>query len=67
MITKETFEKKKEELTKILNAEKETLDSCQMNIMSLQAALGFVDQQLSSYPKEAEPEKKKKGLFSNKK
>ena len=64
MITKETFEKKKEELTKILDGEKETLDNIQMNIMTIQTALQFCEQQLATYPKE-EPQKKK-GLFTKK-
>ncbi|MDD4110495.1 MAG: hypothetical protein PHS54_02960 [Clostridia bacterium] len=64
MITKETFEKKKEELTKILEKEKTTLDEIQMNIMTIQTAINFCEQQLASFPKE-EPQKKK-GLFSKK-
>ena len=64
MITKETFEKKKEELTKILEKEKTTLDEIQMNIMTIQTAINFCEQQLTSFPKE-EPQKKK-GLFSKK-
>ena len=64
MITKKTFEEKRDEMNKILEGEMETMDKVQMNIMSIKAALQFIEQQIAAYPPEAEKAiTKKKGLF----